>query len=90
MEIDFDTLLHEVASESAPRKFAIVEEWVDGDVVVSAYGLAYADRAEAASVSSEFAAHADTAEGVRALFAVDGQAYLVWLDEEISAPAAGR
>ncbi|MCE6995250.1 hypothetical protein LZG04_10565 [Saccharothrix sp. S26] len=80
-------VLHEVASESAPRLFAVVEEYGEGEVRAAGYGLAYAERAEVDAVEGGFRLSSDSAESARALFEISSRSagvrrvHLVWLDE---------
>ena len=88
----FTALLHEVAREDAPRLFAIVEEYGQGeDVRVAAYGLAYDDRAELNSVAGDFRLSSQSAESARRLYEISPgaagvrRAHVVWLDEAATA-----
>lgn len=82
----FTALMHEVASEDAPRLFAIVEEYGEGeDARVAGYGLAYADRAESNSVEGDFRLSSECAENARTWYEISTdetvrRVHLVWLD----------
>ena len=86
VEETFTALMHEVAREDAPRLFAIVEEYGEGeDARVAAYGLAYADRAESNSVEGDFRLSSECAENVRTWYEISAdetvqRVHLVWLD----------
>ncbi len=80
-------LVHEVAWEEAPRLFALVEEYGEGeDVRVAGYGLSYDDRAEVDSVDGDFRLSSQSAETARVLFEITSRGanvrrvHLVWLD----------
>jgi len=88
----FTVLLHEVAREGAPRLFAVVEEYGQGeDVRVAGYGLAYDDRAELNSVAGDFRLSSESAESARTLYEISQgsagvrRAHVVWLDEAATA-----
>jgi hypothetical protein len=84
---EFTAVLHELAREEAPRLFAVVEEYGEGeDVRVAGYGLAYPDRAEVGSVEGGFYLNSENAESARVVFEISSRsagtrrAHLVWLD----------
>ncbi|MFD0200712.1 MULTISPECIES: hypothetical protein [Saccharothrix] len=81
-------LLHEVAWEAVPRRFAVVEEHgEEGDVRVAGYGLAYADRVDVDAVEGGFRLRSGSAESARVLFEISSRSagvrrvHLVWLDQ---------
>ncbi|MBP2333864.1 hypothetical protein JOF41_000042 [Saccharothrix coeruleofusca] len=76
-----------VAREAPPRRFAIVEEYGDGeDARVAGYGLAYDDHAQVNSVEGDFPLKSRNAETARAVFELSSnwtgarRVHLVWLD----------
>jgi hypothetical protein len=86
----FTALLQEVAREEAPRLFAIVEEYGNGeedDLRVAGYGLAYEDRVEVNSVEGDFHLNSQSPEHARTLFEISSRSagarrvHAVWLDE---------
>ncbi|NUT48658.1 MAG: hypothetical protein HOV94_15325 [Saccharothrix sp.] len=90
---EFTRLMRELAVDEAPRLFALVEEYGEGeDARVAGYGLAYEDRADVNSVEGDFQLHSQNAESARMLFGISSQSagvrqvHVVWLDEA-AAPA---
>ncbi|MEU4447773.1 hypothetical protein AB0K14_12690 [Actinosynnema sp. NPDC050801] len=83
----FERHMLNLASEDAPRVFAIVEEWGDQHAArVAGYGLAFDSRADVNSVEGDFRLSAQSPETALAVFAVSTgladikQLHLVWLD----------
>lgn len=81
-------LVREVAMEDAPRPFAIVEEYGEGeDARAAGYGFAHDDHADVTSVEGDFHLSAESAENARALFEISSRStgvrrvHVVWLDE---------
>lgn len=85
---EFTGLMRELAVCEAPRLFALVEEYGEGqDARVAGYGLAYEDRVDANSVEGGFQLHSQSAESARTLFEISSWStgaalvHVVWLSE---------
>ncbi|GAA2658455.1 MULTISPECIES: hypothetical protein [Actinosynnema] len=83
---DYLDVLAREARALAPRLFAIAYEYGDGeDGEIAAYGLQFADHADAVGVEDNHRTRAESAEGVRDLygcFALDDDitTHVLWLD----------
>ncbi|GAB2957597.1 hypothetical protein [Saccharothrix stipae] len=89
---EFARLMYRLATDQAPRLFAIVEEYGEAeDARVAGYGLAYEGRADVNSVEGDFVLNSPSPEAARALFEVSSRSagvrrvHVVWLDEAASA-----
>lgn len=89
-------LMRELAVAEAPRLFALMAEYGEGeDARVAGYGLAYADRADVNSVEGDFQLHSQSAESARTLFEISSksagvrQVHVVWLDQTTTAAQQG-
>lgn len=85
---EFTRVMRELATAGAPRLFALVEEYGEGeDARVAGYGLAYAGRADVDAVEGGFRLSSESAEHARTLFEVSSRSakvrrvHVVWLDE---------
>jgi hypothetical protein len=83
----FAGLLLDVASDEAPRLFAIMEEYGEQeDVRAAGYGLAFDDRVEVDAVEGGFRLSSESVERALTLFAISTRdesvrrLHLVWLD----------
>ncbi|WP_177154396.1 hypothetical protein [Actinosynnema pretiosum] len=91
---DYREVLALEARALAPRLFAIAYEYGDGeDGEIAAYGLQFDDHVDATGVDDNHRTRAESAEGVRELYAcfaldVDVTTHLLWLDRPMpeSAP----
>ncbi|ACU36371.1 hypothetical protein KCV87_07865 [Actinosynnema pretiosum subsp. pretiosum] len=87
---DYRDVLVLEARALAPRLFAIAYEYGDGeDGEIVAYGLQFPDHADATGVDDNHRTRAESAEGVRELYAcfaldADVTTHVLWLDQ--SAP----
>jgi hypothetical protein len=78
--------MHELATDKAPRLFAIVEEY-DTTIRVAAYGLSYEHRTEVNSVEGDFHLNSTTPEHARTLFEISStstgarRTHIIWLNE---------
>jgi hypothetical protein len=84
---EFTAVMRQLAVAEAPRLFAIVEEYGEGeDARVAGYGLDYQGRAEVDAVEGGFRLSSQSAESARVLFEVSSRSsgtrrvHLVWLD----------
>lgn len=78
----FDRFLAELATDEAPRLFAVAVEYDDReDTCIAAYGLAFADRSEVVGVEGGFFATLERPENSLLFFTERGEAtpHLVWL-----------
>ncbi|CCH30744.1 hypothetical protein ABZ816_00590 [Actinosynnema sp. NPDC047251] len=85
---EFTGLMRELAEAEAPRLFALVEEYGEGqDARVAGYGLAYEDRADVNSVEGGFQLDSHSAERARTLFEISSRSagvarvHVVWMGE---------
>lgn len=85
---EFTRLMRELAVAEAPKLFALVEEFGEGqDARVAGYGLAYQDRADVNSVEGDFHLSSQSAERARTLFEISSRSagvrrvHVVWLEE---------
>lgn len=83
---DYREVLALEARALAPRLFAIAYEYGDGeDGEIAAYGLQFDDHADATGVDDNHRTRAESAEGVRELYAcfaldADVTTHVLWLD----------
>ncbi len=82
-EPEFTAILARMATNEAPRLFAVVQEYGDRvDARIAAWGMAFADHAEVVSVGYERRMSLPTPENALCLFGFGShiRARLVWLD----------
>ncbi|WP_422647458.1 hypothetical protein [Actinoalloteichus caeruleus] len=89
-ELEFAQILEEMVADEAPRLFAVVQEYgerVDGRI--AAWGLAFADHTEVASVEGGLRTSLQAPEGALRLFACGShvRARLVWFNPDAATPA---